>query len=140
MATLSVPPRIAFSDPISGSSLSVSQMMSLGKLTGPVGVAAAAGAGLATSTAKIVALPAGKSRLANTIAVKSLFILQTPIALLIFGKTLWIESFANRFTDEYDQNQRDGNGPERRQGQPQLIPVLHEKRLIDKLTPTRRRR
>src|SRR5258707_2511365 len=51
--------------------------MSLGKLTGPAGAAATV-AGLATSTAKIVALQAGKSRLANTIAVKSFFILQLP--------------------------------------------------------------
>src|ERR1700680_1912921 len=105
MATFKVPPRIAFSDPISGSSLLVSQTMSLGNVTGPAGAAAAACAGLASSAAKMAALPAGSSRVANTMAVRILFILELPSFLFIFGVPLRIERFANRLADEHDQNQ-----------------------------------
>src|SRR5438105_9633287 len=109
MAKFKVPPRIAFSDPISGSSLSVSQTMSLGSVAGSAGAAAAA-AGLASSAAKMAALPAGSSRAANMMAVRRCFMFELPSPLLIFGKALWIEGFANGLADEYDQDQRNGNG------------------------------
>src|SRR5256885_11603186 len=61
MARFSVPPRIAFSEPISGSSLLVSQTMFLGRLTGSDGLTVAAGAGAAS--------PAAKEEKPNTTAV-----------------------------------------------------------------------
>src|SRR5260370_33457706 len=139
MAPFKLPPRIAFSEPISGSSLSVSQTTSLGSVTGPVVVAA--GAGFASSAAKIAAPRRGSRRAANTMAVRIPFILALPsFLLLIFGKSLRIERLANRFTDEHDQNQGDGDGSERRQSQPQFVPVFREQRLIDQLAPARRGR
>src|SRR5580765_1512114 len=129
MATFKVPPRIAFSEPISGSSLSVSQTMSLGSVTGAVATAAAAG--FASSAAKIAAPRRGSRRAANTMAVRIPFILALPSFLLIFGKSLRIERFANRFADEDDQNQGDGDGSERRQCQPQFVPVFRQQRLVD---------
>src|SRR5712672_1198983 len=138
MATFKVPPRIAFSEPISGSSLSVSQTTSLGSVAGPA--VAAAGAGFASSAAKIAAPRRGSRRTANTMAVRIPFILALPSFLLIFGKSLRIERLANRFADEHDQNQGDGDGSERRQSQPQFVPVFREERLVDQLAPARGRR
>src|SRR5580704_6001538 len=132
MATFKVPPRIAFSDPMSGSLLSVSQTMSLGRMTGP-GRAAAAAAGFASSAARIGALAAGKNKPKNAIIATNVFILELPSLLFIFRVSLRIKRFANRLADEDDQNQCDGNGPERRQRQPQFVPVLYEKGLIDQL-------
>src|ERR1700687_3958224 len=130
MATFNVPPRMAFSEPISGSSLSVSQTMSLGSVTGPAGTAAT-GAGFAASAAKIEAPPAGSIRLANTMAVKSFFIVELPSFLLVFGVAFRIERFAHRLADEDNKNQRNRDGRERRERQPQLIAVLRQQRLID---------
>src|SRR5690349_21477351 len=49
MATVWRPPLIAFSEPIRGSLLLVSQAMSLGSTAGPLGAGAGAGASLAVS-------------------------------------------------------------------------------------------
>src|SRR5579862_8492007 len=116
MAMLSVPPRIALGEPMSGSSSLVSQMTSGGSVTGSTVSAAGAAAAGGSSAAKAVSCAAARKP-AAAIAVMSVF-MSLSLSLLVFRILLGIESLTNRFADEHHEHQRHGKRPKRRQGQP----------------------
>ena len=118
MATLSVPPRIALGEPMSGSSSLVSQMTPAGSVTGSALAVSAAGpvATGGSSPAKAVTCEAARKRTAM-IAVMNVF-MSLSQSLLVFRIALGVEGLANQFADEHHEHQRHGKRPKRRQGQP----------------------
>src|ERR1051326_1089961 len=105
MPSLKRPPRIAFSEPMIGSSLLVSQTTSLGSVAGPLGAGCAAGACFAVSAASDGHTRA-KTVLARRIVIDRRFSFMARYLSFVAGILFGIEGFTHRFADQDDQNDR----------------------------------
>src|SRR6185437_15630509 len=105
MEVFSVPPRIAFSDPISGSSLLVSHTTSLGSVAGPV-APAGAGTALASSVAPEGAPRKNAAAASRSVTERLVRVIARNLSF-VFREPLRIEGFAHGFADEHNEDQRD---------------------------------